>query len=270
MPLANSFLSDRVRILFSSLHGDLPRSSRGHTHRNTTSSEGPNSRPDRSPLQASGLTGADMRDRLDLHFEGRVCQRRHLDESGGRKVAGEEFASRLPHLFALGDVGDENRHLDNICHAAAGRREEMADLGEDHLGLGVFVAFGACGGHAGDIGDPVHHQAVRPGAGLRLRHLGADCTDNLAHRYAPTCCLSLATRSRIGKTSSALAGGTGKLTRTTPRSRKRFSISGSSGAPPNVTGSDCGSRPASLAISRKRGRYSSGLPLLAFGYQPSP
>src|SRR5260370_3632628 len=218
----------------------------------------------------AALPGADMRDRLDLYLERRCCQRRDLDQSGGREVASEELASRLPHLFALGDVGHEDRHLDDVGHAAAGCREEMADLGKDHLGLSVFVAFGACGGHAGDIGDPVHHQAIRPSAGRGLRYLGTDGTDNLAHRYAPTCCFSLATRSKIGRTSSALAGGTGKLTRTTPRSRKRFSISGSSGAPPNVTGNDFGSRPASSAICRKRGRYSCGFPLLAVGYQPSP
>src|SRR5271156_3220434 len=218
----------------------------------------------------SGAAGADMRDRLDLYFERWVCQRRHLDESGGLEVAGEELSPRLPDLFALGDVGDEDRHLDDVGHAAAGRRKEMADLGEDHLGLRVFVAFSACGGHAGDVGDPIHYQAVRPGAGRRFRHLGTDRTDNFAHDYTPICCLSLATRSKIGRTSSALAGGTGKLTRTTPRSRKRFSISGSSGAPPNVTGKDFGSRPASSAICLKRGRYSCGLPLLAFGYQPSP
>src|SRR5271166_3774742 len=38
-------------------------------------------------------------------------------------------------------------------------------------------------------------------------------------RYPCNSCFSLASRSRIGKTSSALAGGTGKFTRTTPRSR---------------------------------------------------
>src|SRR4029077_8434335 len=60
------------------------------------------------------------------------------------------------------------------------------------------------------------------------------------------------------------------LTRTAPRSRNRFSLSRSSGAPPIVTGREAGSRPASCAILRKAGRYSSGFPLAAFGYQPSP
>ena len=41
-------------------------------------------------------------------------------------------------------------------------------------------------------------------------------------------------------------------------------------APPIVTGSAAGSRSALSAILRKAGRYSSGLPLAAFGYQPSP
>src|SRR5208282_4869764 len=114
---------------------------------------------------------------------------------------------------------DEDRHLDDVGHAAARRHEEMADLGKDYLGLSVLIAFSPRRSHARDVGDPVRHQAVRPGAGRRLRHFGTDGTDNLAHRYAPTCCFSLATRSKIGRTSSALAEGTGKFTRTTPRSR---------------------------------------------------
>ena len=47
----------------------------------------------------------------------------------------------------------------------------------------------------------------------------------------------------------------------------------SSGAPPSVTDKDCGSRPASIAIWRRRGMNSSGLPepaLGAAGSIPSP
>src|SRR5271166_4335143 len=39
---------------------------------------------------------------------------------------------------------------------------------------------------------------------------------------------------------------------------------------PVTIGSEEGSRPASCVIIRKAGRYSSGLPLAAFGYQPLP
>ena len=50
----------------------------------------------------------------------------------------------------------------------------------------------------------------------------------------------------------------------------RSSLARSSGAPPMVTGNDCGSRPASTAICRKAGMYCSGSPAVAFGYHPSP
>src|ERR1700730_18663288 len=59
--------------------------------------------------------------------------------------------------------------------------------------------------------------------------------------------------------SPPLAGGRRTVMRVTPRSRLRFNTSMSSGAPPNVTDSDCGSRPASSAICRRRGMKSSGL-----------
>src|ERR1700730_1972611 len=63
-----------------------------------------------------------------------------------------------------------------------------------------------------------------------------------------------AQRSSSGRTSSAFAAGRLIFTRLTPRSRNRFNRSGSSGAPPNVIERDLGSRPASSAIRRKRGR----------------
>src|SRR5215471_3407802 len=59
----------------------------------------------------------------------------------------------------------------------------------------------------------------------------------------------------------------------TPRSRLRRNTAKSLGAPPKVTDSDAGSRPASSAILRKRGMKSSGLPepaLEAAGSIPSP
>src|SRR5271165_4283367 len=46
-----------------------------------------------------------------------------------------------------------------------------------------------------------------------------------------SCGISLAQRSRIGRISSALAGGRRTFIRATPRSRYRFKRSGSSGAP---------------------------------------
>src|SRR5258707_839407 len=80
----------------------------------------------------------------------------------------------------------------------------------------------------------------------------------------------LAQRSSTGRIWSAFSAGRLTFTRAAPRSRNRFTRSGSSGEPPTVTGRVSGSRPASAAIWRKRGIYSSGSPLEAFGYQPSP
>src|SRR5215475_11641363 len=88
-----------------------------------------------------------------------------------------------------------------------------------------------------------------------------------------TCGIRFAQRSRIGKISSFLAGGRRTVMRVTPRSRLCFKTSISSGALPNVTDNDCGSRSASSAIWRRRGMNSSRLPELALGAAgsiPSP
>src|SRR5208282_1564962 len=100
-----------------------------------------------------------------------------------------ELPPSLPYFFALGDVGDKDRHLDDIAHAAAGRLEEMANLAEDLLRLGIFVAAGAGAsrGHTGDIGDAVGDQAVRPGAGSGLGDLGSGSASDAAHRFASCC-----------------------------------------------------------------------------------
>src|SRR5580704_12756349 len=82
---------------------------------------------------------ANMREGLDFHLERRVCQSRHLHQRRAREVAGEEFLAGLPYLLALADVGDEDRHLGYIRHIAAGRLDQVTDLGEDRLRLGVFV-----------------------------------------------------------------------------------------------------------------------------------
>ena len=52
-------------------------------------------------------------------------------------------APGLPNLLALANVGDEDRHFDDIGHATAGRLDQMADLGEDRLRLGVLVSVSA-------------------------------------------------------------------------------------------------------------------------------
>src|SRR5262249_34355668 len=80
------------------------------------------------------------------------------------------------------------------------------------------------------------------------------------HGYACTCRISFDQRSSTGRISPALADGNRTFIRAIPRSRWRLNRSGSSGAPPRVTGNDRGSRPASSAMWRKRGRYSSGSP----------
>src|SRR5580700_8348033 len=93
----------------------------------------------RGSIYRLAFARADMREGLDFHLERRVCQSRHLHQRRAREVAGEELAAGLPYLLALADVGDEDRHLDDIGHSAAGRLDQMTDLGEDRLGLGVFV-----------------------------------------------------------------------------------------------------------------------------------
>src|ERR1700732_4636804 len=91
-----------------------------------------------SPYRLAFARG-DMREGLDFDLERRVCQGRHLHQRRAREVAGEEFLAGFPYLFALADIGDEDRHLGDIRHAAAGRLDQMTDLAEDRLRLGVFV-----------------------------------------------------------------------------------------------------------------------------------
>src|SRR5262249_15239080 len=93
-------------------------------------------------------------------------------------IAAEDFAAGAPDLLALADVGDVDHHLDDIGHAAAGGFDEVADPGKDQLRLRVLVAIddaplAAARDHAGDVGNAVDEEAIRPGAGRRLGHLGA-------------------------------------------------------------------------------------------------
>src|SRR5580658_7257778 len=99
------------------------------------------------------LARADMRDGFDLDLGLGGRERRDLYQGRGREIAGEKLASRLPHLFAVFDVGDEDRDLDEFGDAAAGGFDEMLDLGEDGLRLGVFAWAGGGRGGAGEIGD---------------------------------------------------------------------------------------------------------------------
>src|SRR6516164_7862067 len=125
---------------------------------------------------------------VDLDLERGIGQCRHLHEGRSGKVAGKELAPGLPYLLALGDVGDKNRDLDDIGHTAASCLDEMADLAEDLLCLSTFVAQGDAltatpSGHAGDIGNAVHDQAIRPGAGGWIGDLWAGYPHNAAHRF---------------------------------------------------------------------------------------
>src|SRR5215472_16327456 len=97
--------------------------------------------------------------------------------------------------------------------------------------------------------------------------------ESLRRAHACTWRISFAQRSSTGRISSDLAAGRRTFIRAMPRSRWYFNRSGSSGAPPNVTDNKRASRPASSAIRRKRGRYSSGSPeraSAACGIRPSP
>src|SRR5262249_22910397 len=111
---------------------------------------------------------------LDLDQDLGTRQRPHLDQRRGREVALEEFASRGQHLGDVLDVGDVYYDLDDVGHGAAGGLDQSLDLAEDDLGLLILVLAGellhvvAARHHAGDIGDTVDHQAVRPALGRRL------------------------------------------------------------------------------------------------------
>src|SRR5205085_3649343 len=142
------------------------------------------------PMRWSVLTGADMRNRLDLDLQRGIRQGRHLHQGRGRKVAGEALPPGPPYLLALADVGDEDGHLDDVRHAAACRLNQMADLAEDRFRLGIFVGgdarlVRAARGHPGQIGDAVDDQAVRPGARRRFADLWADGADDAAHISLP-------------------------------------------------------------------------------------
>ena len=82
----------------------------------------------------------------------------------------ENLAARPPDFLAVLDVGDEDHDLDDVGHCAARRLDQAAHLDEDRLRLLVLVALDglavlAARHQAGDVGDAVHHQAVRPRAG---------------------------------------------------------------------------------------------------------
>jgi hypothetical protein len=74
-----------------------------------------------------------------------------------------------------------------------------------------------------------------------------------AARYPRSWRICPAQRSRVAKISSLLSDINVTLTASTPISRKRRSLSKSSGAPPSRNDSDLGSRPASLAMARNFG-----------------
>src|SRR6516225_4710515 len=92
-----------------------------------------------TPGPCRSLSGsADMGDRLDLDLQRRIRQGRHLHQGRGGEIAREEFAARLPDFLALRNVGDENRHLDDVGHGPARGLDETADLAKDRLRLNVF------------------------------------------------------------------------------------------------------------------------------------
>src|SRR5260221_14330391 len=138
------------------------------------------------PPRNSALAGADMRDRFDLDLDRRIGQCRYLHQGRGREIAGEEFAAGLPHLLALAEVGGEERHLDDIGHRAAGRLDEVTNLGEDRRRLGVFIAqLGTPRCHAGEVGDASSDEAVGPSAGSWLGDIRGRGAYDAAHELVP-------------------------------------------------------------------------------------
>src|SRR5581483_9206292 len=112
---------------------------------------------------------------FDFHQHVGLRERPHLDKGGGGKIAGEELAARAPDLGVLGDVDDEDRHLDQIVHRAAGRLDDALDAGKYLFRLFVLVvadhsaaAFERARHLAGDVQRVARAYGVRPqtGAGL--------------------------------------------------------------------------------------------------------
>src|SRR5947199_266897 len=128
---------------------------------------------------ASAAAAADEPGGVHLDDQLRRRERADFDEGRGREVAGEELPARLPHLFALLDVGHVDVDADDVVHLPAGRLDEVLDLGEALLGLAVrravaqHPALAVAGGHARDEELVAVDATVRPGSGRGLRQLGA-------------------------------------------------------------------------------------------------
>src|SRR5262249_19843923 len=92
---------------------------------------------------------------------------------------GEEFATCLPDLFALFDVGHVDVDADDVVHRPPRCLDEVLDLGEGLPGLAVhravteYPALAVADGHAGDEELVAVDSAVRPGSGRGLLQMRA-------------------------------------------------------------------------------------------------
>src|SRR5262249_38688974 len=124
---------------------------------------------------------ADHAGRVDLHLErwaglGRANSL-HLDQGRAGKAAGEELPARAPYLGVFVEVGYVHRDGHDVVHLATCGLQQVLELLEDRLGLGVHVVAGVLplrprAGHPRDVEMTVNYFHVGPSLRRRVGHLG--------------------------------------------------------------------------------------------------
>src|SRR5438067_6893088 len=96
----------------------------------------------RSELGERRSRARDQRDHLDLDLRALDRERRDLDERARGPRVAEDLLTNGIDARAVGDVGEEDRHLDDVAEAGARRRQHLADVAEHltRLGDGVVTA----------------------------------------------------------------------------------------------------------------------------------
>jgi len=77
---------------------------------------------------------------VDLYMDWGRSQGANLDQRGAWEVSREKLLTSPPDLFALGNVGQENSHLNYVIHATAFSLYQILDLLEGPSGLIVHAA----------------------------------------------------------------------------------------------------------------------------------
>ena len=77
---------------------------------------------------------------VDLYMYWGRSQGANLNQRGAWEVSREKLLTGPPDLFALGNVGQENSHLNYVIHATAFSLYQILDLLEGPSGLIVHAA----------------------------------------------------------------------------------------------------------------------------------